>query len=195
MFISSSLYPLTTRLWYGCDAAMPLRRMHNGNASVSSATTTIRIISLKTTRKRKIREEKRPACDACRAQKLKCDAFLDYSRPCSRCFRKQAECVVLEERRKKTPSTSHKSQTTSISPQSHAYLASQSPESGRTSDRLPMELYSAPSALAPVSNMSSKSPGLAFPTSSVGGTVVGTKPRVLEHIHVDAPIIDVCFAR
>ncbi|KAF2650409.1 hypothetical protein K491DRAFT_782665 [Lophiostoma macrostomum CBS 122681] len=153
-----------------------------------------------TPRKRKIREEKRPACNACRSQKLKCDAFLDYTRPCSRCSRRQAECIVLEERRKRVPSNfhgshdSHDSQNRSESSQSHVILAPQSPRLNFTSGILP--LYSNPLQLPSASSMPpSEGPGLAFPTSSIGGTTLDTKSRVLEHVHVDATMIDICFAR
>ncbi|KAH8655269.1 hypothetical protein BX600DRAFT_525197 [Xylariales sp. PMI_506] len=65
-------------------------------------------------RKRKIREEKRPACEICRSLKLKCDAFLDYTRPCSRCLKREIECIVLEERRKRSPSVVDSGLSTNI---------------------------------------------------------------------------------
>ena len=45
------------------------------------------------------------ACKECRQQKLKCDAHLDYSKPCSRCRKSGVSCVFTENfRRRETRS-------------------------------------------------------------------------------------------
>lgn len=143
--------------------------------------------------KRKLREEKRPACDECRANKLRCDAFLDYSRPCSRCLKKQIDCIVLDERRKKILSDTSPD-APSMSPRNHAMLHSQTSHLVRSSGANPIQ-PSLSSSLNPPPHFSSTDRLSHVPLDRAfeGGSI--TEPRTLNVIHVRGSMIDLCFTR
>jgi hypothetical protein len=129
-------------------------------------------------KKRKIREDKKPSCDACRGHKLRCDASLDYSRPCSRCLKKEVACVVQEQRKKTsadrglTPrsTTSLASDTAHVSPPSNIDSSIQIPPTYTTTSQIPME--------TPISSN----------LSSIG-------PQSIGSVLVESAMIDICFAR
>lgn len=143
--------------------------------------------------KRKLREEKRPACNECRAHKLRCNAFLDYSRPCSRCLKKQVDCIVLDERRKKTSSEASPN-APSMSPPNEVTLQSQIPYVVRTSDSTSIQPSSSSSTSTALPSLRAENRALAPSMSAFEGDP-GTESRTLGDIQVEAPMIDLCFAR
>lgn len=151
--------------------------------------------------KRKLREEKRPACDECQTHKLRCDAFLDYSRPCSRCVKKQVKCIILEERRKKTPSSEIQneqsmSSQSDFAPQSEArnFLAIRHNYVTRASDSMSIQPPPISSYIAPTSPTTVES-GVPARSTSVFVDESSTKSRTLGNVKVEATMINICFAR
>ncbi|KAI9707989.1 MAG: hypothetical protein M1820_004408 [Bogoriella megaspora] len=152
-------------------------------------------------RKRKLREEKRPACDECRAHKLRCDAFLDYSRPCSRCVKKRVECIVLEERRKKTSPEGMQS-AQSMSPEQDAIIQPRSQETlpytnafvTITSDSTPIRSPLALSNIQPTASLLAENVGLAS-TKPTFTDELDARSRTIGNVSVDNSIINICFER
>jgi len=132
---------------------------------------------------RKPREEKRPSCNRCRLQKLRCDAHLDLSKPCSRCRRLKTECTLPTDRLRKStaPQRNYRETSASLSNSSVGSRGPLYPNPGK-------DLMTLPSLN---SNLLLPAPVAAAGFRSFSQSRVST--QILEGMQVEGRVIEACF--
>ena len=142
------------------------------------------------------------ACTECRQQKLRCDAHLDYSKPCSRCSKLGLECSVTSnfKRRKKRTKAQLQQELDELREQARYSLISSGAETERSDSLLPSVPSAWPLAVSDVAveKLGSISvDDLTFEIQRYNPSEYSmqqTLPRTLAGQEVDPKRINDCFS-
>lgn len=142
--------------------------------------------------KRKPREEKRPSCNGCRAQKLRCDAYLHDFQTCSRCRKQKLECIVPPHHIKMRSSEGSSKNASEALPNSPSSLnktwAAKSPYTSHSPFATPSNSIREQSV-----TMQPDLPMIRANIAPASSTKLPTQPRILDGYQVNGNIVDACF--